>query len=541
VNTHSHRESLSSKTKPQTAVSTRLIPLFALSALSALPLAHAQGPQSPEAWYQDGQTEVQRVLAQQTNTGRAKNIILFIGDGMGISTITAARIFAGQLQGDTGEENRLSFEQFPAVALSRTYNTNQQTPDSAGTMTAIITGVKTKAGLISTNQNTIRSDCRSSIGQALPSFLEQAEGLGLATGIVTTTRITHATPAATFAHSPERNWENDTNVPSEAKALGCQDIASQLIDNAIGDGINVVFGGGRQYFVPESQSDPQDDRPGARADGRNLTQEWQDQGSQNQFIWNASQLKDLDIDGTGNVLGLFSRSHMDYHVERDSLDEAQPNLPEMTSTAIKLLQRNDKGFFLMVEAGRIDHAHHASNAYRALDDTVELSEAVNAAMAMTDVRDTLIIVTADHSHAMSMGGYSTRGNPILGKVVLNDESGNPEPYPALDGDEKPYTTISYQTGRGFIEAGGGDSRYTSPSDAGHHDLTEIDTELEGYHQETLVPLDLAAHAGEDVAIFARGPWAHLFSSTHEQNYIYHVMRHAAGFDVAKAAGFDVAK
>jgi alkaline phosphatase len=350
---------------------------------------------------------------------------------MGISTITAARIFAGQLQGDTGKENRLSFEQFPAVALSRTYNTNQQTPDSAGTMTAIITEVKTKAGLISTNQNTIRSDCRSSIGQALPSFLEQAEGLGLATGIVTTTRITHATPAATFAHSPERNWENDTNVPSEAKALGCQDIASQLIDNAIGDGINVVFGGGRQYFVPESQSDPQDDRPGARADGRNLTQEWQDQGSQNQFIWNASQLKDLDIDGTGNVLGLFSRSHMDYHVERDSLDEAQPNLPEMTSTAIKLLQRNDKGFFLMVEAGRIDHAHH--------------------------------------------------------------------------------------------------------------DLTEIDTELEGYHQETLVPLDLAAHAGEDVAIFARGPWAHLFSSTHEQNYIYHVMRHAAGFDIAKAAGFDVAK
>lgn len=530
MKTPSQERELSSPRMRQALQDTRFKSLCTLAALSVLSLAHAQGPQSPEAWYQDGQAEVQRVLAQQTNTGRAKNIILFVGDGMGISTITAARIFAGQLRGETGEENRLSFEQFPAVALSRTYNTNQQTPDSAGTMTAIITGVKTKAGLIATNQNTVRADCRSSIGQALPSFLKQAEMRGLATGIVTTTRITHATPAATFANSPERDWENDTNVPDEAKALGCQDIASQLIDNEIGNGIDVVFGGGRQFFVPESQGDPQDGRPGGRADGRNLTQEWQDQGSQNQFIWNASQLRDLDIGATGNVLGLFARSHMRYHLERDGIDAVQPSLPEMTSTAIKLLQRNDKGFFLMVEAGRIDHAHHASNAYRALDDTAELSAAVSAAVAMTDARDTLIIVTADHSHAMSMGGYSTRGNPILGKVVLNDDLGNPEPSPALDNNEKPYTTISYQSGRGFIEAAGGDSRYDYPADAGHHDLTEVDTEVEGYHQETLVPLQLAAHAGEDVAIFARGPWAHLFSSTHEQNYIYHVMRYAAGFD-----------
>ncbi|MDX1490239.1 MAG: alkaline phosphatase [Pseudohongiellaceae bacterium] len=493
--------------------------------------ALAQAPASPQQWYEAGQAELSRVLEQQANTRQAKNIILFLGDGMGISTVTAARIFAGQQLGGSGEENLLSFEHFPALALSRTYNTNQQTPDSAGTMTAIITGMKTKAGLIAINQNAKRSDCASSQGQEIPSFLVQAENHGMATGIVTTTRITHATPAATYAHSPERNWESDTDVPEQAKAQGCKDIASQLIDNPIGNGIDVVYGGGRQAFIPASQSDPQDGRSGARRDGRNLIREWEALNANNRFIWNAEQLSALDANSSGNVLGLFSRPHMSYHEDRSDQDStSQPSLPQMTLSAIELLQRNDKGFFLMVEAGRIDHAHHASNAYRALDDTKELSEAVEAALAATNAEDTLIIVTADHSHALSMGGYSTRGNPILGKVVLNDGSGEAETSPALDNDEQPYTTLSYQTGRGFAVGAGGDTRYTRPANSGHKDLVDVDTEHSDYHQETLVPLNLAAHAGEDVAIFANGPWSHLFSSSHEQNYIYHVMRHAAGFD-----------
>lgn len=501
--------------------------LFSIASLTLASTTYAQ----PETdWYQDGQTELQRVLSQQPNTNTAKNIILFVGDGMGISTITAARIFAGQKAGGTGEEHRLSFEQFPAIALSRTYNTNQQTPDSAGTMTAIISGIKTKAGLIAINQKANRSDCRSSLGNEIPSFLSLAEERGLATGIVTTTRITHATPATIYAHSPERDWENDTNVPDEAKALGCSDIASQLIDNKFGNGIDVVFGGGRQFFLPNTASDPQDARPGGRADGRNLTHEWEALASNNQFIWNAQQLRNIDTANTGNVLGLFSRSHMRYHEDRHDESNEEPSLPEMTQSAIALLQRNDKGFFLMVEAGRIDHAHHANNAYRALDDTAELSRAVSAAIAMTDQRDTLIIVTADHSHALSMGGYSTRGNPILGKVVLNDETGHPEPAPALDNSGSPYATLNYQTGRGFAVSAGGDRRYSQPVDSGHHNLSDIDTQEPNYHQETIIPLDIGAHAGEDVAIFARGPWAHLFTAIHEQNYIYHVMRHAAGLD-----------
>ena len=139
--------------------------------------------ESPETWYDEGQATVARNLAlRASSNGRARNVILFVGDGMGISTVTAARILDGQLRGETGEENALSFENFPNVALSKTYNTNQQIADSAGTMTAMSTGIKTKAGVISVNQNVIRGDCGSQAGNHLLTFLERAEMRGLATG-----------------------------------------------------------------------------------------------------------------------------------------------------------------------------------------------------------------------------------------------------------------------------------------------------------------------------------------------------------------------
>ncbi|MDT8429116.1 MAG: alkaline phosphatase, partial [Pseudomonadales bacterium] len=492
-------------------------------------LAAQPQDETPERWYASGQAELQRMLSQQPNTARARNIILFVGDGMGISTVTAARIHAGQKQGMSGEENSLSFERFPALALSKTYNTNQQTPDSAGTMTAMMTGVKTSAGVIAINQHARRADCASAQGQELPTFLQQAEARGLATGIVTTTRITHATPAATFAHTPERDWEGDINLSAEARANGCQDIASQLIDFNYGDGLEVAMGGGRQFFIPETANDPHNGRPGTRQDGRNLVAEWTAQAPGSEFVWNREQLAALDIANTRHLLGLFNRSHMSYRADREQSQTSEPDLPQMTETAIRLLQKNQQGFFLMVEAGRIDHAHHAGNAYRALEDAAELSAAVTLATQLTSSEDTLIIVTADHSHTFTIAGYPTRGNPILGKVVNNDEHGEAETEPALAEDNSPYTTLSYNNGRGFAENLGGDRRYTQPADAGRHDLSDVDTEDGDYHQEVLIPLEMGTHAGEDVAIYAQGPWAHLFSGTHEQNYIYHVMRHAAGW------------
>ena len=188
------------KTSPATSKKAPARLLLQLIAVSLCPCVEAQ--ESEKTWYADGQAAVARNLElRAASSGTAKNVILFVGDGMGVPTVTAARIMEGQFLGGTGEEHTLSFEHFPSVALSKTYATNQQIGESAATMTAMATGVKTKAGLISVNQHAYRSDCNSQEGNELLTFLELAEVRGLSTGVVTTARITHATAAANYAHS----------------------------------------------------------------------------------------------------------------------------------------------------------------------------------------------------------------------------------------------------------------------------------------------------------------------------------------------------
>ncbi len=486
--------------------------------------------ESPEKWYADGEQAVELAKHLRANKHRAKNVILFVADGMGVTTTTAARILEGQLRGETGEENQLSFETMPYVALSKTYNTNQQTPDSAGTMTAMMTGIKSKAGVISVNQNVYRGDCASSKGNEITTFLEQAEMAGLSTGVVTTARLTHATPAATYAHTPERNWEDDHDLPQEAVDNGCKDIARQLIEFPYGDGLEVAMGGGRRNFWPRNMADLEDEgKTGERDDQRNLTEEWVSKYDNSAFVWNKEQFASIDVSKTDHLLGLFDRSHMEYDVDRADDIGGEPSLTEMTSKAIDILQKNDKGYFLMVESGRVDHGHHAGNAYRALTDTIEFAKAVKAAMEKTDSRETLIIVTADHSHVFTIAGYPTRGNPILGKVIGNDERGEAKDSFSMAADGMPYTTVSYANGRGFamLETGG-DTHYKVPVQAGRvADLTAIDTTDEGFHQEALVPRGSETHSAEDVAIYAGGPGSYLMHGVQEQNYIYHVMNKAS--------------
>ena len=175
----------------------------------------------------------------------------------------------------------------------------------------------------------------------------------------------------------------------------------------------------------------------------------------------------------------------------------------MTSFAIEALAGNPRGFFLISEAGRIDHAHHFSNAYRALTDTIALDAAVAAALHATDPANTLILVTADHSHTFTIGGYPRRGNPILGKV----ESAPGEL--SLDADELPYTTLGYANGPGYRE---------EPPD-----LTGVDTEARDFQQVAAVNLPVETHAGEDVAAYAHGLGASRLSGVIEQNEIYQVM------------------
>ena len=437
----------------------------------------------------------------------AKNVIFFLGDGMGISTVTAARIYAGQTAGATGEEYSLAFEEFPHLALIKTYNTDAQVPDSAGTITALTTGEKTRIGVLGINGTVARDDCAAALQNTLPTLAELAEQAGMGTGVVSTARITHATPAGAYAHTPNRNWESSATTPDDAQALGCQDIASQLVAMPFGDGIDVILGGGRREFMPTEMSDPEyPNKQGARDDGRNLIDEWLAADSNRRYAWNGDTIAQwlaAPEPLSGQLMGLFEPSHMQYEADRARDPGKEPSLRDMTALAVKQLSAKKEGYFLLVEAGRIDHAHHFSNAFRALGDTVALSEAVQWAVDNVDLSETLILVTADHSHTMTISGYPRRGNPILGTVEM--EPGKP----MLDATGKPYTTLSYANGPGY--------RKQRP------DLSDVDTQARNFQQLGTVPMQAETHAGEDVAAFATGANATAVRGVMEQNRLFNVM------------------
>jgi alkaline phosphatase len=246
----------------KTMVSALALTMAAPVVFAAAPVV--QGPESVQEWFANGQKFISDSKRISHNERKAKNVILFVGDGMGISTITAARILEGQLNGKTGEENRLSFENFPNVGLSKTYSWDQQTSDSAPTMTAMITGYKAREGMLSVDHLTSRGECDASVvaAHSLPTLLEQAAAAGKATGVVSTARITHATPAATYAHTPVRDWESDSDLNNffasnvaTCKANGVtlvKDIARQLIElsPAVKSSLKVAMGGGRTTSCP---------------------------------------------------------------------------------------------------------------------------------------------------------------------------------------------------------------------------------------------------------------------------------------------------
>jgi len=462
-----------------------------------------------QQWFTQGQQQAQQAaqrLSQPANQQRAKNIILVVGDGMGITTHTAARIFAGQNKGMLGEENALSFETLPHSALIKTYNTDQQTPDSAGTMTALISGEKTRAGVLTVSANSQRGHCASSQDQQLTTLFDLAEAQGKATGIVTTARITHATPAALYAHSPERNWESDDTLTEEARQHGCRDIAQQLLDyQQQAHRLEVIFGGGQRHFLPQTAS-------GQRRDGQNLVERWQ-QLPEHFSVTSKQQLADADM-SAGHWLGLFADSHLPYIDERDS---RTPGLQDMTKAALQRLQHHEQGYVLMIESGRIDHGHHAGSGYKALREAEELDQTVAWLLTQIDLSETLLVVTADHSHTLTLAGYPTRGNPILGVVIGNDDQGRPQQQPFKLQDGGYYTSMNYRNGPGAIDW---QKHTTRPSVIPQQALQP------DYRQQALVPLESETHGGEDVALYAAGPWAYVFGGTMEQHWVFHVMQQA---------------
>ncbi|WP_312516853.1 alkaline phosphatase [Massilia sp.] len=441
---------------------------------------------------------------------RAKNIIFFLGDGMGINTLTAARIYA------VGEDGELALDKMPESAFVKTFSNDAQVTDSAASMAAYMTGVKHNNGVISmsagtraiapvadANGNKLVGRCEN--GQATVTLLELAKRRGMAVGVVTNTNVTDATPASTYAHVCHRKMENDiaaSLVPGGAgynAALGAR-------------GLDVLFGGGAQFFTPFANG-------GKRADNRDLLAEFGSKGFR--------VIKDtagLDALKPGQpAVGLFAASHMAFDAERDAA--RQPALDAMTRKAIELLAPNPNGFFLMVEGGLIDHALHATLGKRALQETVGYNAALQAAIDRMNqldpgLKNTLIVATADHDHTLLLNGYAARTgkttptNPgVLGLVR------NADGTPVLDSKGTPYTIIGFGTG----EKREGDRSAQGP-------LTDAVVTADDYHQEAVVRTNKGAetHGGSDVFLGATGANAELFRGTIDNTRVFNLIKTAGG-------------
>ncbi|NXG54785.1 PPBI phosphatase, partial [Hemiprocne comata] len=458
--------------------------------------------EKPSFWNKQAATAIEASLKIQPKISQAKNLILFLGDGFGVPTITATRILKGQEQGKLGPETPLALDAFPYVALSKTYNVDRQVPDSAGTATAYLCGVKGNYQTVGLSAAARHSQCNTTKGNEVISVLERARKAGKAVGIVTTTRVQHASPSGTYAHVVNRDWYADASMPMDARNQGCKDIAWQLVHNV---DINVILGGGRKYMTPAGTPDPEyptyRSESGMREDRNNLINMWLEARPGARYVWNKTEMLAAAADPSVNYLmGLFEPGDMKFERLRNTT--LDPSLTEMVETAITILSRNPNGFYLFVEGGRIDHGHHDGSAHKALTEAVEFDWAIERAGTLTDEEETLTVITADHSHVFSFGGYTLRGSSIFGLA------------PSKASDKKSYTSILYGNGPGHP----GSNR----SDIDHDTASQFN-----YKQQAAVPLNSETHGGEDVAILAKGPMAHLFHGVQEQTYVAHAMAYAA--------------
>ncbi len=439
--------------------------------------------------------------AAQAQASDAKNVILFIGDGMGPTVLTATRLYK------VGEEGNLEIMKLARSARIKTFSNDAQTTDSAPSMAAYTTGVKMNNEVIAMSSDTKAvapgkdvngnkgiNNCTSDNGKPVPTILELAKAAGKSVGAVTTTELTHATPAATYSHICHRD---------AAYAIAEQAVPGGAgFNTALGDGVDVLMGGGANHWTPYNSTS----NKGGRADGRDLTAELAAQGYR--YVTTKEELSGVN---SGKVLGLFSaKSHLDYELDRVAKGAAstQPSLSEMTAKAIDLLSQNSQGYFLMVEGGRIDHALHGTNAKRSLTDAVALDEAVKTALGKVDLKDTLIVVTADHDHTMTINGYSAKGNKVLDLVKNGDGSTQ------NDVDGKPFTTLVF--GNGPNRA---DVRPT---------LTSDQVMADDYLQETGVKLGSETHGGGDVMLFADGAGSSRFKGTLDNTKVFGKLKEALG-------------
>ncbi|KAH8350489.1 hypothetical protein KR067_003465 [Drosophila pandora] len=470
-------------------------------------------PPEQQEWYDRGINELKKAVSREFNRRRAKNVILFVGDGMGPNTVTAARIYGFK------EEGLLAWENFPHMGLLKTYCADKQVPDSFSTGTALFGGVKVNYETGGVDANVPLGNCTASQNEDhhVQTILKWAQVDGMRTGFVTTTRVTHATPAALYAHVPDRRWECETGMKPEDRAQGCMDIARQLVEKPTGQRINVIMGGGRQMLVSnvsDSAADPLDTWASKSGDGRDLIRDWRQlkeaEGVSHAVVQNNRELWNLNGENTDYVLGIFANGHLMYDHERDRGEAGMPSLSNMTLKAMEVLGNSDKGFLLVVEAGLIDQAHHRGKARKALHEVLELNTAVETTLNFlksTDRLDeTLVIVTADHSHSLTINGHPERGSSILGLAGKSKT------------EDTPYTTLTYGTSYQGFQVDPETQKRKNPTE---EDITDWE-----YTQQAAINTDENLHGGSDVTIHAEGAMSYLFHGVHEQSYVAHAISYA---------------
>lgn len=325
-------------------------------------------PSSQQAQEVEEVVEVEKI----GQTDKPKYVFYMIGDGLGASQRQLAEFYLEEIEGSS---KKLLMNTFPAAGINTTYSADTLVTDSAAAGTALAAGIKTNNGVISQTPE----------GENVRTLVECAEDAGMATGLVSTTRITHATPATFASHNVNRNDENG--------------IAVDFVDS----GVDFFAGGGIRHFIPQSYTEPEDAAGNSvkskRKDDIDVVGMFSDLGYETFISKNGAAEFNTYVPKAGDqVLALFTYTHMPYEVDRVAKDLEAPSLSEMTEKAIDLLSKDEDGFFLMVEAGRIDHACHANDAKGAIMDTLAFDEAIEEAYEfyISHPEETLIVVVGDH-------------------------------------------------------------------------------------------------------------------------------------------------
>lgn len=461
-----------------------------------------------------------------TGPRRAKNVILFIGDGMSAAHRVAARhLSKGIAEGKA--LGKLAMEDMPHMALVATAGSDSIITDSANSASAYATGHKSAVNAMGGYADRSENPFDDPRVESIASIVKRR--LGMAVGIVTNTEIEDATPAAMIAHTRRRSAYDE------------------IVDQLFAARPDVLMGGGTANFLPKTAG-------GRRTDDRDYVAKFRDAGYA--VASTATEMNDA-AKGSDKLLGLFNPGNMDGALDRRFLKGGtvkkypeQPDLTEQVSAALDVLSRKPEGFFLMVESGLIDKYTHALDMERAVYDTIMLDNAVKLARDWAAARgdDTLILVVADHNHPISLIGTidddmtQTPKAPLRDRIGAYDKAGFPN-YPAPDQDGYP-PRVDVSRRLAIFSASSPDYYETfrpkldDPNDPTVAGSTKGSVEPnERYRNAPGAMLRLgnlpkymgaSVHSGEDVILTATGPGSDRVRGQIDNTEVFRIMAEALG-------------